>query len=125
MGDRGKNHLLIAMECLRVTGNMPIYKNKVYESMTLPEWKSKRDKISSPEMPTPPASKDVSYEIDRECRIVRADLTNLKDKKCPKEDFEFILSCMECADLTLVLRGLFAKLVRKLTLLSWLATLFF
>ena len=81
MGDRGKNHLLIAMECLRVTGNMPIYKNKVYESMTLPEWKSKRDKISSPEMPTPPASKDVSYEIDRKCRIVRADLTNLKDKK--------------------------------------------
>ena len=65
-------------------------------------------------MPTLPTHQsDVSYEIDRECRIVRADLTNLKDRKCSKEDLDFILSCMECADLTLVLRGLFMPLVRR------------
>ena len=92
-----------------MTGNLPIYK-KTYEGTTL-NWKSKRDKKRCPEMPSLPTSKsDVSYEIDRECRIVRADLTNLKDRKCPKEDLEFILSCMECADLTLVLRGLFMPL---------------
>ena len=115
MERRGVSYLNIVMECLRVSGNLPIYNTG--RNISVPQWKGERDKIKDPPMPSPPTNSVVAYEIDQICRIVRADLSSLKDKKCPKEDLNFILSCMECADLTLLLRGLFAPL--DSTLWNW------